>query len=370
MRFFVDCRWFAQPNQGVVTFLVGLHEALVSRQLSGMEQDIELVLGVIDRTSVPDSLRNPDIEIVELGAKSFLWRFFVLPFRLRRLNIDVAHFQYSIPFFKLGMKYIVTIHDVLFLKIPEFFSITYRLLRIPFFYHASKIADSIITVSDSSAADLQQYLHVSRSIDVVYNGLDSSLRSIAPSATATLNETKFILTVGRLEPRKNYERLTRAFSASKAKLSGVQLVIVGFCAPEFESVAREIEDTEGVIWLSGRTDSELNWLYNNAKAFIYPSLAEGFGIPVLEAMRANLPCAISNTYPLEDVLAACPITFDPYNESDMKLAIDQLIDQPELTRSVETVLQHYTWATSCIVYVDIVRRLMGTKVKNTFQALD
>ena len=356
MRLFVDCRWFSQPRQGVHTYLVGLHEALLARQAAGRDRDIELVLGVERRDRVPASLTAA--EIVELGARGFAWRLLVLPFVLRRLRIDIAHFQYSVPLLTLGTRYAVTIHDVLFLSLPRFFSRGYRWKRLPFFAFAAHRAAAVLTVSAAARDDIARFLRVARRIDVVHNGFDTSQRNLTRPVPGW-GETPFLLTAGRLEPRKNYAGLARAFAASRAAADGVRLVIVGASAPSFDTVAAEIATQPGVRWLPRIDDAELNWLYANARGFVFPSFGEGFGIPVLEALRAGLPCAVSSAYPLPDVRAHC-LTFDPGDEAAMTAALDALMTAPAPT-GLDAVWRNYSWAAACDAYVGVLRRTVGAR---------
>jgi len=360
MRVFVDGRWFSQPGQGVATYLVGLLEELTSAQELGRHRDIELVIGVQSNAHLPPALGGR-VETIELGNRSFAWRHLKLPTVLVHNRIEIAHFQYTVPFAKKNIRQIVTIHDLLFMSIPQYFTMSYRIPRRLLYSYAAHHADAVLTVSEQSAEEMQRHFHLKRPIDIVYNGVETSLRNEAPVPVNGLQPSQFLLSVGRVEPRKNYRRLAEAFRNSRAQAAGLKLVIAGFCSDEFRSEGEALTGNPDIRWLNGASDGQLNWLFQNARAFLFPSIGEGFGIPVLEALNAGLPCAISNSYPLADVKDICTL-FDPLDTADMRRAIDAAIDAAP-PRSIAHLTARYAWPAMADRYADILRRVAAQPIR-------
>lgn len=361
MKVFIDCRWYAQPGQGVVTYLAGLHRSAEAALLGLSENRVpEFWYGVETMQGLDAQLLPSGVRALPLGRHGMLWRLFVLPFVLRRHGFDAAHFQYVCPLLKLGMRYVTTIHDVLFLQYPEFFSLRYRLPRQVLFMWSAKSSDLVLTVSEQSAQAIAALLRPSRAPVVVHNGAGVVHDDIAPVPVAGLAPRGFLLTVGRVEPRKNYVHMAKAFALSDLANQGATLVVVGFCTGEFAQELAQFRDTPGVVWLDRVSDAELAWLYAQARGFVYPSVCEGFGIPVLEALRYRLPCAISNTFPLADVVASVPLTFNPHDKDAMAAALIRLWQHDYTHTDNSAVLSRYTWKRSAQVYLQALETLTSS----------
>lgn len=358
MKIFVDCRWFSQPGQGVVTYLAGLHHAIEA--LPATHPPHEFWYGVEDLSTIDRTLLPPGARVLELGRRGMLWRLLILPFVLRRHGFEVAHFQYICPLLKLGVRYVTTIHDVLFLRYPGFFSLAHRLPRRVLYSFAARRSDLVLTVSERSALDIEELLRPQLPPVVVYNGAGvPAVAAQPPQETRfeSLRGTRYLLTVGRVEPRKNYARLADAFAASGLVRQGARLVIVGFCANEFASEVERFRDVPGVLWLERVTDADLAWLYAHTDGFVYPSLCEGFGIPVLEAIQAGVPVALSSTFPLADVVAAVPLVFNPEDTPSITNALQRLWHRDFDSRPCQGVLKKYTWSESARAYNGALARL-------------
>ena len=366
MRLFLDGRWLSTPQQGVVTYLVGLVEAILAAKARGEAGDIELVVGVESDAVIPANLLAADLQFLVLGKRRKLWRQFVLPFVLAKHNIDIAHFQYVCPYIRLHARYVTSIHDVLFLSYPQMFNRKYRLTRGPTFWLAARLSDLVLALSDASFCDIRECLGFKGWLEIVPVGSDVSIRkSEMPLNNPAVVSRKFILTVGRVEPRKNYVRLASSYAATDLHAAGVNLVIVGWAAKEFVSEAEVFSRHPGVVWLQHVDDGELNWLYRNAAGFVFPSICEGYGIPLVEALQSGLACATSNTYPIEDIKNVCDARFDPYDEQQIAAALLKLMaaetegksTSPGRDGSVQAVLNQYSWDRACEKYLSLIRQL-------------
>ena len=355
IKVFIDCRWYAQSGQGAVTYIDGLQRA-TERLLATDEfrdRRIEFWYGVESIALTPANLFLPHDRAIELGQCRLPWRLLGLPFLLRREGFAAAHFTYMCPLIRNGVAYVTSIHDVLFLRHPRFFSPMHRMSRRLLYGLSARRSDVVLTISEQSRRDIQELLGRQAPISILPCGPGPSSTAMDTVAQPVegLTAGRFFLSVGRVEPRKNFPALVRAFERSGLAAEGAQLALVGFCSEEFAAERPHLEGRPGVRWLSRVSDAELKWLYANARAFVFPSFCEGFGIPVIEAMQAALPVAVADTYPLADVLEAADERFDPSDESQMAASLTRLWSAPDTARAPPAVLRRYTWENAARAYL-------------------
>jgi glycosyltransferase involved in cell wall biosynthesis len=365
IKIFIDCRWYSQPGQGVVTYVSGLHRAAEKlMEASGRScSEIEFWYGVESLGAIPEGLFLPSQRTILVGKRSFLWRLVCMPLFLKKHGFSVAHFNYVCPLYSVGVKYIITMHDVLFIRHRRFFPASYSVLRFLFFWISVRLADCVLTVSDQSKKDIQRCLKTGKEIVIVPNGPSSLVTSGETGLTSItgIKIKEYILSVGRVEPRKNYAFLVECFQRTSISQSGGVLVIVGFCAQEFQQELSHIKGKKGVLWIERATDSELRWLYMNAGGFIFPSFCEGFGIPVLEAMAMHLPVAVSATYPLTDILNAANLRFQPDNRADLINALEGLWKLRGERFEFKSIVENYNWGNSAGTYLNAVDMVLRSK---------
>lgn len=257
------------------------------------------------------------------------WRLFHSPFfhapRLRRVPV------------------LMTVHDLRFYRYPE----TYARLRAIFLKHAVKRsvkeADHIISISDFTKREIMEAYNVpANKITTIHEAInpeDFSGKKSAKEAPEQIGNSKFILSVGHMEPRKNYIRLIKAFKQMKAdhpELSDYKLVIVGKKECYYEDTLKLIEQNPDVIYMNFVDHEVLIWLYRHASLFVFPSLYEGFGFPPLEAAALGVPSAVSNISSIPEVCGDYVIYFDPYDINSMAQAISRpLLDEKLRQKMIE-----------------------------------
>lgn len=249
------------------------------------------------------------------------------------------HFNFSSFSKKSKTKKVITVHDLSFLRHPEFFSWRKR------FWHSAlgikKIlnqADGIVAVSENTKNDLIELLGINENkIRVIYSGLNQSVptNKIIPISNffPKLNlESGYLLYLGNIEPRKNLVNLIKAYELWRLNLSkenkNLPLVLAGargWRVKSIFSVWRKSEFKDDIYFLGYVNDEIQKSLYQHAKLFIYPSFYEGFGFPPLEAMAHSLPVITSNVSSLPEVVAEAALIIDPNKISEIAEAIEIIL---------------------------------------------
>lgn len=232
--------------------------------------------------------------------------------------------------------YVVTIHDIGPLTHPEFFTNTKPWVMQKSMVQAVDCAAAIICVSKSTANEVQTYLgkDLDRRIHVVYEGVDEkffnpvSYDFIDNKPGFPAKGVPYILTTGKMSPRKNLPRIIRALKLLKDTIS-FDLVFVGAKGWEMKEIYSELKGSgmsSRVHFPGYVTDKELRCLYTHAHAYVHPSLYEGFGLTVLEAMAMGCPVVTSNTFSLPEVAGDAAILVNPKSTEDIAQGILQVCD--------------------------------------------
>jgi glycosyltransferase involved in cell wall biosynthesis len=254
------------------------------------------------------------------------WYPVALPRRAR--GLDVLHCPTFRGPFKSDVPVVVTVHDLAVLRHPGMFnkwSRRYSRLAVP---RVVQEAKSVIAVSEFTRRELVELLRVpEEKIHVIPNAVGTPFGPDGPKA-----EGDYVLAVGTLEPRKNLDRTVEA--ASRA---GVELRVVG--ARGWGGVA-----ATGATWLGEVSDEELATLYRGARVVVYPSLYEGFGIPVLEAMACGTPVVTSAGGATEEVAGGSAVLVDPHDVASIAAGIEQASGQRHELRAVGLErAQRFSW---------------------------
>jgi glycosyltransferase involved in cell wall biosynthesis len=314
------------------------------------------------------SVRNPSIS-VEHPVARIAWENLVLPLRMRRDGIDLYHgLAFTSPR-GIGTPSIVTIHDLAFLSWPE--QVPGRRSR----YLSRAVRDSVrraervIAVSEHTKCDVIELLGMPEErIDVTPLGVDLSMKRAGSDAVEAFRgqhrlENPFILAVGNLEPRKNLTALVRAF-ASVVNHIPHNLVLVGAEGWRTESLHRVLEEPalRGRVRLQGFASPEdLPLWYSACDMFVIPSLYEGFGLTLLEALACGAPSIASNRASLPEVAGDAALLVDPDAES-LAAAIETLAGDQELRNrlAAQGPIQaaHFSWQRTAELTVASYRKAL------------
>lgn len=245
--------------------------------------------------------------------------------------------HYNAPYY-LPANSVVTVHDLIHFRLAERFERSKVLLARQVLKNAIKKAGKIITVSKSTSQDLQEmFPGLDREkIKVVYHGVGNQFsKALADEIDEYKKKrglTEYILYIGNRKPHKNLGRLVEAYAGIIKDIPGLQLVIAGkrFAAIDEVDLLRKKYQLKNLVELKDLSDDELRLLYSGADALVLPSLYEGFGLPVLEAMNCNVPVVLSNTSSLPEIAGDAGIYFDPYNIEDMGRQIYSILTDGSL----------------------------------------
>ena len=281
-----------------------------------------------------------------------------LPRLAKQAGVELVHSLATTGPGRGDFKRVATVHDLIYKIHPDahfgLISMGMRVL-VPL---SVKRATRVIAVSQSTASDLRHLLHVDPArIDVVPNGV-GTLPEVAPMpepelrARHALGERPFVLCMSAKRPHKNLPRLLDAIAAIPVERRPI-VVLTGYRTehePELVEQARRLGITDDVRILGWVESAEREGLYAAATALVFPSLYEGFGLPVLEAMARGLPVATSNRSSLPEVAGDAALLFDPEDKDAIAAAIERLLADPgERARLIEAghrQAERFTWAKS------------------------
>lgn len=283
---------------------------------------------------------GPRFTATRLAAKSSVLRVAtLLPWAARRDRLDVFQAQYVLPP-ALGCKTLLTVADIAYEHFPASFPPLQALrckLTIP---NSIRRADHVLTVSQFSKRDIATRYHVDPDkITVTYHGADAIFRPLDRAASRAEVEKRygvsgpFILYVGRVQARKNVPRLVEGFAQLKQRGAAHKLLIVGPKDYQFDQLLRTIERTQAaqdIVFTGYVPAEELPVLFNAGELFVYPSLFEGFGLPVVEAMACGTPVITSRGSSLEEVAGDAAWLIDPYETESLTAGLEKLLGDPAL----------------------------------------
>lgn len=296
-----------------------------------------------------------------------LWKFWFdvkVPLALKKINADVFISPDGYCSLTTKIPQCMVVHDLGFLHQPE----AYKKSHVSFFKKNTprflRKANSIITVSQFSKDDIvKQYKIQPGKIDVVYNGVKEIFHplTIEEKQTAKKKYTEdkeYFIYVGAIQPRKNLIYLLKAFSIFKKRLqSNMKLVLVGrmrWKNDKFYALLKTYKYKEDVLLTGYLPEEELSALLGSAYALVYPSLFEGFGVPVAEAMKCNIPVLTSQKTSMEEIAGDAALYFNPNDHVDiadkMMLIYKDENLQKQLIKKGNQLSEKYNWEKSAVLF--------------------
>ena len=355
IRLFLDAHVLDQEFQGTRTFIREIYSLLACKE------DVELFVAAFDTENLKRNFPGREnVHFIPYRSRSSLVRLgWEIPEMLKKYRIDYAHFQYITPLFKRS-RYIVTIHDVIFSEYPDEFSLPYRVMKKMLYGRAARMADILTTVSEYSERSIRKFLRVGadKPIPIIPNGVASKFflpfdrRQSADHIAQRYGLQKMILYVSRIEPRKNHVFLLKAFLELELYRKGHYLVMLGHQSiriPELDDLLRSLPgEVRTFIFMSDSVnDSDLLEFYRAADVFVYPSRAEGFGIPPLEAAALRIPVICSNSSAMEQYRFFGAYHIDPYDLALLKSKLISILDEPPAAAVLEDISRRvqaeYSW---------------------------
>jgi glycosyltransferase involved in cell wall biosynthesis len=279
---------------------------------------------------------------------SLLRLLFYLPRGLKAQHIDVFHgFDHlGVPLFAKIGRYVATIHDMIPLLRPQWVTRKHRLVVMAGYQRLRQQADLVITPSEATKADVVHHLQINPDrIAVIPWGCEERFRPTGnPEHFAGVQQrlglpARYLLFVGTLEPRKNLTTLMHAYAMLRAERRGedLKLVVAGRMGWLYDDIFNTVEAlalAEEVLFTGFVDDEDLPDLYRGASMFVFPSLYEGFGLPILEAMASGVPVITSDTASMAEVAGDAAIRVDPHDPRAIAEAIAQVLADDKLREAL------------------------------------
>lgn len=334
MRILVDAHMLGAHETGNETYIRNLLQSL------GQRDDVSVVAAV--HPEQVELARSLGVTAAPLPNTFDLERLAGGLNRLAREHgADLMHVTYVGPFWP-ACPVVVTVHDVSFRRFPRFFAPHERALFATLFPWTLRRAALAITVSQHAQREIVHfYPFLKGRVDVTFEAPDPMFRRLDEKAVARVLarldiRAPYVLAVGNLQPRKNLVRLVQAF-AQAGIAPGIHLVVVGQAQWQASEVMATIQalGLQDAVRLTGYVDTEdLVALYNGAVLFCYPSLYEGFGLPILEAMACGTPVITSNVASMPEVAGDAALLVDPYDVAMLSEAIKAVLGDAALAQTL------------------------------------
>jgi glycosyltransferase involved in cell wall biosynthesis len=317
------------------------------RTLSELDRQNQYFLFVKDDEDDKVIEETANLKIVKINGGPYpYWEQVLLPREVKRHGVELLHCTANTAPLKIDIPLVVTVHDIIYLEKWNFskgswYQIVgnlYRRWNVP---PVVRKASKILTVSAFERDRIRKYFELpEQKIDFIYNGVSDHFRKISDSVTLAEIRKKYklpdsyIFFLGNTDPKKNVAGVLSALSGlRKAGLLSCKLLMLDIDRAYLNGVAADIGDTEILSFISFTgyvPNEELPAIYTMASLFLYPSLRESFGIPILEAMACETPVITSQTSSMPEVAGDAALLVDPNNPESIGAAIRKVLSDEQL----------------------------------------
>ena len=368
----VDQLFFSVPG-GVGTYIRNLVPALAGREPS---LEVTLFHARFETPRPPEPSTDGFAEVeLDASIRSLYPRWNLtgrpsLPASIRSADLVHAMSGSAVPPAAEGQRLVVTVHDLAFDRYPGLFPRAWRAMYRLGLRAAVRRADAIVTPSRTTAEDILSRTKV-----------DPGKLHVVPEAAAlppsdvdvgeTLSRLKvrppYVLFVGTIEPRKNLVRLVRAYRRVAATGVPHTMVLAGPLGWHHESLLRELalEGPGEIVMTGALAPGELDAVYRAAEAFVYPSVYEGFGLPVLEAMSRGVPVVASTTSSLPEVTGDAALGVNPRSVREIAAAIASLVGDVALAERLAEAgrrqAERFSWDETARMTLEVYERALDAK---------
>ncbi len=321
---------------------------------------------------VKDWTKLPRVELIEIPfatwsrKKSQLWEQIVLPWLARRSRCDLVHHPIgTCPRWSMGVKTVVTLHDLNFYHHPEWVAPAFRNWMLNTAVPGIRKANHVALISDYVLHDVRETLQLApEKTSRIYNGL----RPMSPPPDLKNKRgdgPQVILGVNLWQPHKNLLRLLEAFALLRRDFPTLELHLAGRPQAQFleQPDLHKKLDAPGVKVLGYLSEAALAEAYASAAIFCYPSLEEGFGLPILEAMLMGTRVATSNASCLPEIARGAAMLFDPLSPENIAATLEQGLTESVAERENwiargKTVAASYTWESAAKEYISVYEHIV------------
>jgi glycosyltransferase involved in cell wall biosynthesis len=349
----------------------------ITRELLKLDKKNQYFLYADSGIAGFEEFENAQLVIIE--AQGFAWhRAVIKDLKKQEVEIFLAPSSFIIPALlpkKSPIKTVVTVHDLIAFLYPTTHNKKAVIIEKLLLKKALKKATHLTTVSENTKKDLmEKFSTPEEKISLIQcaasdhlipiERTEKSLGNLKKFQSKTNLPHKFFLSVGTIEPRKNYETLIQAFSMIHKKHPNHHLLIVGgqgWGKNELEDLIRKNYLQKYVHFLGYVTSKTLNRIYNLAEAFVFPSYYEGFGMPPLEAMQAGCPVIASHTSSIPEVVGEAAMLCDPGNPAEFAKAMDSIAKneqaRQELINKGRIQSKNFSWEDSAQKLYSLIKTL-------------
>jgi alpha-1,3-rhamnosyl/mannosyltransferase len=370
MHIVIDARTAADHFPGIGRYVINLSHAL-----SQIAADWSISL-LHDASVSSTRLSLPALPRIECSVSPFSIRQqWIVPGKLRRAQATLYHSPYYLMPYVPGIPTVLTCYDLIPLIYPQYFSVLQRLVYWVAHTFSFKAARMILTISQTTKDDIVHYFHLDpKRIIVTPLAADAHFQPQPPERIAAVRRKyalpeEYVLYFGSNKPHKNLQRLIEAWRIAECGVRSVEckLVIAGHWDeryPETKRVTEELGLKDHIVFVGAVDDADLPALYCGATLFVFPSLYEGFGLPVLEAMACGVPVVCSNASCLPEItgdaaLLINPLDIDALGMATRRVLVDERLRQEMIQKGLVQA-GRFSWEQTALktleVYTGVVNQ--------------